>query len=463
MSSANDVQQTLASPLEERHIDFILEEEFAINPAFLNFFVNLAWQGSTHQEHLAVHPINILPNCFRSVTTLEGESDVLVIYTNPFDQRVAILIENKIGANFQRDQAARYMKRGESGVDQGRWQFFWTCLVAPARYAKENREFSARVTIEDLAAFFDRLESDNRSCFKANVLRNSAAKSSVPGVKNVDAAVTEYHRQYFELAARILQEGGWSPEETPECTSQDSWFRYFHPCLGDTLECIHKPLMGKIQLIFPLAAKETLGSLVSRDERTHLQIGAVGRRGIAVEVAVKKLVGLRSFASTGEVAQIVVEATGALAHLNEFIIENEDALIPFGLVALVRTGGVERDETKVLLKMLEAQLYGLMWARAIQFGSPAGFGFPNLIDAFRDLGTMQGITIPGMAGGFSILVRRLADGSPVVFCQSESRIWGDGMLNEIRFGKMHSEPDSVYESRSFEEWVEERMQLEGNL
>ncbi len=35
-SSGMDESQ---SPIEERHIDFILEEEFITNPAFLDFFL----------------------------------------------------------------------------------------------------------------------------------------------------------------------------------------------------------------------------------------------------------------------------------------------------------------------------------------------------------------------------------------------------------------------------------------
>src|ERR1700693_1934212 len=114
-SSMGAVIQTLTppnSPVQEHHIDFLLEEEFACNSVFLDFFVEAA------KEHFKPLPIKaddakvIQPcsewNCkvIRSVTTGKGETDVLAIYHSADTaSRVAILIENKIRAGFQKDQA----------------------------------------------------------------------------------------------------------------------------------------------------------------------------------------------------------------------------------------------------------------------------------------------------------------------------------------------------------------------
>ncbi|WP_263365613.1 hypothetical protein [Edaphobacter bradus] len=111
------------SPIQEAHIDFLLEEEFASNPEFLTFFLSTASANvaiNEKGEKFLIPASNEQWGCrsARSVTTSAGESDVLVIYrsSDPTPCRVAILIEDKIKAGFQREQAKRYRDRAKTGV-----------------------------------------------------------------------------------------------------------------------------------------------------------------------------------------------------------------------------------------------------------------------------------------------------------------------------------------------------------
>ena len=115
------------SPIQEQHIDFLLEEEFASNQAFLLFFLEEArknmvapWNGPDHNELLTPRePLGCM--VVRSATTSAGETDVLVIYQSvqSTGSRVAILIEDKIRAGFQKDQAKRYQERGLEAINKG--------------------------------------------------------------------------------------------------------------------------------------------------------------------------------------------------------------------------------------------------------------------------------------------------------------------------------------------------------
>ncbi len=129
------------SPVQEHHIDFLLEEEFAASPEFLTFILNAASKNRGESWETGLPAPSSEPNCssIRSVTTDQGETDVLVIYqsTEVFG-RVAILIEDKIRAGFQPNQAERYRMRGEKGKSSQLWDHFWTCLIAPERYATHN-------------------------------------------------------------------------------------------------------------------------------------------------------------------------------------------------------------------------------------------------------------------------------------------------------------------------------------
>jgi hypothetical protein len=444
-----------ASPLEERHVDFILEEEFAFNPDFLRYFVDHAWAASgVEQPYLLPNELKEV-KCFRSVTTHEGESDVLVVYWNSADEAVAILIEDKIGAGFQENQADRYFQRGENGVQAGKWQHHWNCLVAPASYSMGSHGFRTRLNIELIAAFFEQA-SDPRSQFKAQVLRAAANKTSIPGVKHPDATMTEFRRQYSDLATQLLREGQWHPEIKGPAFTGDSWFRYLHPALGPSVQCIHKPLAGCVQLIFPLQAKSVLESLMEQPPEAF-NICPVGKKGIALEVKVRKLSGNHSFQQTDDIVTIVAEVAGAISKLNEFMLSNQKVLQQFGIGPVSSHAADNDDEDGRLLRSLEAQLFGLMWARAVEFRSPAGFEYPDLNDLYAGKQESKFIKIPRMAGGFEIIFRRGSDGRPVLFTESISRTSDGGMFNEIRFGEMHSAQDDLYDSPSLQEWAEERL------
>lgn len=129
------------SPVEERHIDYILEEEFSVNPEFLEFFLNEARRTAQDKKRILDRVEKSQCHAVRSATTARGESDLLVKYDiqgSPLP--VAILIEDKIRAGFQDDQPQRYHERGKEGTGK-EWSAYWTCLVADAKYPVHQNDF----------------------------------------------------------------------------------------------------------------------------------------------------------------------------------------------------------------------------------------------------------------------------------------------------------------------------------
>jgi hypothetical protein len=59
---------------------------------------------------------------------------------------VALLIENKISAGAQPNQAARYRDRGNEGLGKI-WDDFKTILIAPAAYSGEKAFFDVFVSL----------------------------------------------------------------------------------------------------------------------------------------------------------------------------------------------------------------------------------------------------------------------------------------------------------------------------
>src|SRR5258705_10522655 len=76
------------SPIEERHIDFVLEEEFACNQEFLTFLLKLPRESAGKSKAVPTvdndHSLLMQPNqeadcqSARSVTTDFGETEVLL-------------------------------------------------------------------------------------------------------------------------------------------------------------------------------------------------------------------------------------------------------------------------------------------------------------------------------------------------------------------------------------------------
>lgn len=115
----------------ERDMDMLLMRQFAIrNDAFLDLFFERAGI-----KQIEIRDISIS----HSVMTDDGETDVEAIL-NVENKRIAFLIEDKISAIAQPDQAARYEERAMKDIEQGRFDEYYIFIVAPKKYLDNNEE-----------------------------------------------------------------------------------------------------------------------------------------------------------------------------------------------------------------------------------------------------------------------------------------------------------------------------------
>lgn len=100
-------------PLEavsERDIDLLLCEEWSVNADYRRRFLRRVSGGLEEME---------FERLAHSVTDpIHGESDIVMLRQHG-DHRHALLIENKIDAIAQPEQAARYAKRAAEGQASG--------------------------------------------------------------------------------------------------------------------------------------------------------------------------------------------------------------------------------------------------------------------------------------------------------------------------------------------------------
>jgi hypothetical protein len=94
----------------ERDLDLLLAEEFAVNPTFAERFKALTKFGS--------EPATVADFWVSKSNSL-GESDLIVVYQWDDGRRFALLIEDKVDANLQSNQAERYRLRAERDCYMG--------------------------------------------------------------------------------------------------------------------------------------------------------------------------------------------------------------------------------------------------------------------------------------------------------------------------------------------------------
>jgi hypothetical protein len=120
-------------------------------------------------------PSAAFENAWVSVAEQSGQSDLVVALSGAKGRLVA-LIENKIAADFQPDQAARYRARAASLIGAG--AHVVTVLVAPDDYYRRegSQDFEVAISYEDIAATA-RESGDLRSVFFA--MRSSGASTPI--------------------------------------------------------------------------------------------------------------------------------------------------------------------------------------------------------------------------------------------------------------------------------------------
>ena len=244
LAAADSINDYFTVAVIERDIDLLLLEEFISSIDFQQWFLTktlgaaVRLSGSLHVHHS------------KSDTT--GESDLVVVFEELDSGPVCFLIENKIGASFQRKQANRYHLRGQTAVQRRECAVYYTVLVAPEKYfgqLDEHKGFTHRLTYEELIEFFENANQvGRRAQYKTGLLRRAIEKS-VRGSQSIDdAPATNFWQAYWNLANQYAPEleMKWS-----EGRPSGSGFIHFLPVvLPREIHIVHKLAKSAVDLQF---------------------------------------------------------------------------------------------------------------------------------------------------------------------------------------------------------------------
>jgi hypothetical protein len=204
--------------IQEFRIDFLLEEEFACDLALIQKLIDLSGLiGNALRVEKIIHSLN----------DRHGEADLVALVdveAEGVTRRVALLIENKISAGAQPDQAARYRNRGNEGLGK-LWGDFKTILIAPAAYSGEKAFFDVFVSLEQISQWL--CPNDPvRTAFRKSKIQEAIEKKNAIGVQIVDEAMTAFRAAYYQYFMEFNAEHSTDfTMRPPEPTYDgDTWF-----------------------------------------------------------------------------------------------------------------------------------------------------------------------------------------------------------------------------------------------
>ena len=185
--SEESIRNYLAS-VQERDVDILLMEEFYVSESFVAWFsAQLGFQTARSV------------GAWHSVSNSDGETDLVLIVIVDED-RIGILIENKISANEQDEQDIRYHKRGRTMVKEGKVDAYRTVMCAPSNYLSslpENSQYQHFVCYEEIATWYAQFD-DPRSNWRHSIMCHAIEQRRRGSTMVVNQKTTNFHSDFWQ-------------------------------------------------------------------------------------------------------------------------------------------------------------------------------------------------------------------------------------------------------------------------
>lgn len=227
----------------ERDIDLLLLEEMYSSTEFQDWLINKVF-GTGNVAHK-------FQGAWHSVTDSElGESDLVFIDEVGKDKQRAILIENKIDAPFQPNQARRYRQRGEKGIGEDSWQEFRTLLIAPQKYLDSTSNtnlFDFQLSYEQIRDWFASMYPQNSRVEYRIKFLNEAIEQNRRGYQPVpDEAATRFWYHYWNFVQS--QYPSLDMKKPGVVPAFSDWPEFRNEELGRGNKIVHKLYRGIVDL-----------------------------------------------------------------------------------------------------------------------------------------------------------------------------------------------------------------------
>ena len=199
------------SYISERDIDLILIEELNCSPNFQKWFLNRVKKSVGNNVWSGISKIEAFHSTGRRENSI-GETDVEIHLTDKLNNRIILLVENKIDAGFQDNQPNRYRSEVEKILQKGAAEYCHTVLLAPEDYLISVQGvsfFDTSISYNEIIRYFNsrakRLSKSNMELSKRyehrkDMLIQAVEKQRRGYVPETDKAVTAFWAAYYEYA-----------------------------------------------------------------------------------------------------------------------------------------------------------------------------------------------------------------------------------------------------------------------
>ena len=272
--------------ITERDMDMLLAQAITNDLEFCRFVVN---KTDCSGKEISVKRVELS----KEDSNL-GESDVTVVLDID-GTSYGLLIEDKIDAVAMPNQHARYVKRGDKGIEDGDYKQYAVFIFCPEKYYKNNSEaklYEHLLTYEECRDYFER-KNDALSQFWSQQLSQAISKAKKPASINVDEKANSFLRQYIQYQRENYPGLDLSTKE-----DKNGWWTDFRTELG-YVYINHKIQEGYVDLTFPKAVdKVERAKLIAEWARHHKmsEISVVkATKSVMLRIHVPKLDILKGF------------------------------------------------------------------------------------------------------------------------------------------------------------------------
>jgi hypothetical protein len=225
---------------EESDVDSLVVEEAFSSNEFQNWLL----------EKLSEDYKNAKFNgAWKNVMLAYGECDIVIEFLIN-NKTTVILIEDKIKAPEQPNQAERYHKTGEALVEGKQVDRYITCLLAPRKYFKPGapmEKYENRISYEDMLEWFEKQTNTDRIQFKKMVLKNAIERKGFQQI--FDERTNNFYKYYEKLVRETKPELDYEYNDT--YTQGQGWVHIKSTIFLPKTHIKHKTNEGYVDLQIP--------------------------------------------------------------------------------------------------------------------------------------------------------------------------------------------------------------------
>ena len=235
--------------VRERDMDVLLAEAFSTDPEFLPYVLKKDCASINRKNAPLSFPNYKVSKVELWKSDNNGESDVTITISDG-TSKVGLLIEDKIDAPAQKDQSARYIKRGQAQLGKN-FEAFHAFIICPQKYYEQNEEaklYPHYVSYEDIRDFFAK-KTDPLSEFRHQQIVQAIKQAK----KAAQVTLNEKANEFFIKYHSYVHEHYPLLDLRTSTTSNGYWPRFGTKFGGSYI--YHKTDKNTVDYTFPNAGQ----------------------------------------------------------------------------------------------------------------------------------------------------------------------------------------------------------------